>query len=515
MEKVYDIESFSFKIYRAIPGLITIILITSPLWATLLGFPQLVLYYVTFLAVFWLYKSFISSAAIVLGYNRMKSTLTVDWNKKLENINWDALPNKEDLPKSLDGFYMAIIIPFYKESYDVLSSTMDAIVKSEINKKRLLVVLGVEESGGPEALQHAERLKKEYSKHFRLLEYYIHPKDIPGEVKGINGANLRFAAKAFYQRLQEEKINPEHVFMLKYDSDLQVHPKLIAALGFKYLITPDRKHAFYSPAIMLYSNNYWDVPILIRVFSGSLTLALLSEWVTAKRNKQSFSCYGFNYQLLHEIDYWDPKIGVDDTAFFWNAYLCSNGKFRGEEVYIPTYSDAVQSNTVVGTHLVLYKQLLRWGWGVIVYPMTMQGLLRNKKISIHEKMRSITELVRAYNMWVTIAFLLTFGIPLVVLLNNSFSFQSIAHVLPRIVSYVLSFSLVGLLPSRWALEAFYGAPPKSKGKLFHFWHYLEQLLLTINALTFGFLPHIQAQVEMMLGKHKKAHLVTPKYRANK
>jgi len=372
-------------------------------------------------------------------------------------------------------------------------------------------VYAVEESGGVFALENAQRIIAEYAGEFADIRFYIHPMGMAGEAVGIAGPNLSWASRHYVADLQAENKNLADYLVIKFDCDMQISPKFLSNYVHTYLTMPNRYKAFYAPAVMLYSNNYWEVPVLMRVFSGVLTLALMSEWVVAKKQKQSFSAYGFNLKLLHEIDYWDPMIGVDDTGFYWRAYLSLDGEFRGEEFYSPCFNDAVQAETYFKTHVVQYKVLRRWGWGAIVYPMTIQGIINNNKIPFLSKVASMGEMFRVYNLYSTIAFLLTFSIPLIVLMNPDFSLYSSAHVLPKIISWLLTMSMIGLIPSRWVLEGLYGRPPKKLGMLFFFWHFAEQLMLIVFSLTLGFFPYLQAQIEMMFGK-SMTFLVTPKMR---
>ena len=511
MKQTYDFNSLSFKYIRIIPGLITFILLLSPIWATLIGRPQLVLYYVAFLSVYWFYKTILTSIGNIIGYRRYTRALHLPWDDMIKHLEWDKLPNPEQLPKSYNDLKLVILIPFYKEPYEVLKGTMESIKNSTFDLRKVTVVFGVEMSAGEPAAENARRLEKEYAHEFDGFHYYFHPRDIPGEAVGIAGPNLSWAAREYVKELQSKGKNLLDYAVIKYDSDMQIHPKFLSNYIHTYLVTPDRYHSFISPAVMLYSNNYWQVPVLMRVFSGALTLALMSEWVVTKKQKQSFSCYGFNLNLLHEIDYWDPMIGVDDTGFYWRAFLAFDGNFRGEEFYAPCYMDAVQAETYVKTHVVQYKVLRRWGWGAIVYPMTIQGISKSTKMSIGKKISSLMELFRVYNLYSTIAFLLSFSIPLITLFNPDFGLSSSAHVLPQIVSVLLTVSLFGLIPSRSTLEGFYGPPPKERGILFFLWHYVEQLMLVVFSLTLGFFPYLQAQFEMMLGK-SMTFIVTPKMR---
>ncbi len=511
MKRSYDLNSFSFKIVRVIPGFVTLFLLTAPIWATLLGYPELVLYYVAFLAVYWFYKTILTNIGNFVALRRYRRALDLDWDKMIASLNWDDLPDREQLPRSFEDLNAVVMIPFFKEEYAVLKETTEAIKNSTFDTKKITIVWCSEERGGEQPQIDIKRIIDEYSQYFKSMKVYVHPAGIPGEPIGIAAPNLNWGAKAYVKELLEAGEDLKNYIVIKYDSDLLIHKKFISNFVHTYLTVKDRYFAFFSPAIMLYANNYWQVPVLMRVFSGALTIALMSEWITAKRGKQSFSCFGFSLQLLHDIDYWDPLIGVDDTGFYWRAYLALDGKFRGEEFYAPAYSDAVQAEDYYKTHVVQYKQLRRWGWGAIVYPMTLQGIMANSKIKLRSKVSSIAELFRAYNLYTTIAFLLTFAIPIIALVNPDFGLSSSAHVLPKIISSILTLSLLGLLPSRWVLEELYGAPPAKYGKLFHLWHYFEQVMLMIFSLTLGFFPYLQAQIEMMLGKSMN-FIVTPKVR---
>ncbi len=70
MKHVYNFDSPFFKIVRVVPGFITLLLLFSPIWATLIGRPEIVLYYVAFLSVYWLYKTTITNLGNIVGFRR-------------------------------------------------------------------------------------------------------------------------------------------------------------------------------------------------------------------------------------------------------------------------------------------------------------------------------------------------------------------------------------------------------------------------------------------------------------
>jgi len=510
-QELYSTKSGFYKVFRTVPGVFLITFLASPLWATLLGIPQIIFYYVTFLSVFWLYKIIVSSVGMIVGYSRYKKAKAINWDEKLNEqiANWQNLHDIEDLPQSIDKLFHLVLIPVYKEPYEVLKRTFDAIINSKYDLKHIMVVIALEERAGAEAEARIKRIISEYKTYFKELTYILHPQDIPGEAIGIAGPNLNYAAQKYTAKLIKEGYNLKHIITTKFDSDTVISDDFFQQLTYKFLETKNRLNKFYSAAVVLYMNNYWRVPILMRIFSGLLSLVLLSEWVTDKSKKQSFSQYSFSLYTLDKIGYWDPEIGVDDTGFFWKAYIYLDGDFAGEEFYSSISMDAVEAEDSFKTHINQYKQMLRWGWGVIVFPIGFEGLLKNKKITIGKKLHKFILLFEVYIFWTTAVYFLTLSIPILLSLNRKYVFWGIGHTLPKITSFILTISMLGLLPSRFILEELYGPPPKEKGKLFFIFHYFEQLLLMVNAMIYNLIPYGQAQIEMMLGK-KRIYYVTDK-----
>ena len=121
----------------------------------------------------------------------------------------------------------------------------------------------------------------------------------------------------------------------------------MSAITYKYLNSFNRYHQFFSSAVHTFNNNIWRVPISVRAYSSSLTLAVLHGWTVMKNSKDTWSSYAVNLKTIVDVNYWCPDIENDDTAFYWNAKIRFNGDFTGEEVYIPTYNDAVENENYV------------------------------------------------------------------------------------------------------------------------------------------------------------------------
>lgn len=126
---------------------------------------------------------------------------------------------------------------------------------------------------------------------------------------------------------------------------------------------------------------------MVRVFSMSLTRIVLHGWTILKKSKDTCSSYAVNLKTVKDVDYWCPDIENDATTFYWNAKVRFDGDFSGEEVYVPTYNDAVENESYIKTHHSLYNQQHRWGWGIIVFPITLAGLYYNHDISLKKRLR--------------------------------------------------------------------------------------------------------------------------------
>jgi hypothetical protein len=485
-------------------------MVTSPFWTSLLGIYDILIIYLAFLATYILFKSTQQTISNIKGYRNMKKAKARDWVGQLKELNVKDLPDQNLLPQEKSDIRILMFIPMYKESFEYLDKIIKTIAEQDYPyMDKVIPVLAVEDRAGDKQKKIVERLKKKYIDRFEDIWIFYHPEGIPGEIVGDACANLRWAGIQASKHLQELGIDSKYVLFNKCDSDTRFHPKYLSALMYKYLTSEKRNNKFYSPAVLIYSNNYWKVPGLIRVFSASLTLGIINEWLTEKSQKQSFSCYCSNFRLLERIDFWDATTGAEDTYFFWNAFLFLNGDFRGESFWLPVTMDAVEGQTYVGAFKSLYKQQLRWGWGVLIMPMSIQGMIWNKKINLKQKFEKIFLLTRTYNFILTISTLLTFSMPLLSFLNEELEYSSVTYLLPKTISYMMTASLLFQIPSKYFLWKFYGAPPKNKSLLFKIWWWgFEHFLMFINVWTYYLLPRIQAQYEMTIGKKRKKFFVS-------
>jgi hypothetical protein len=495
-----DTPKLTRRIFEIIPGVFTWIFILSPLLVALLGIPNVLVFYVAFLMVYWMLRAIRFIFGLIIGSTRIKRDLNTDWIGKLKS----EFPDKY---KELNYVYLC---PTYREDYQLLRESALRMAESDFGEKKITLLMAIEEKYAEIQVESFKKIKAEFGHLYKEMICFVHPANISGEVAGVKGANINWATREYVKLIKSRGEDLNNYLLISVDSDWRPHPKFLSAIAYKYCTTPNPNQKFYASALHTFNNNLWRVPPLVRIFSSTLTIVILHNWVVSKRNSETFSGYIANLQTVHETEYWAPDIQNDDTAFYWNALIRYNGDFSGVEVYLPTYNDAVENETQFKTHQSLYKQQHRWGWGIIVFPITLAALFANKKIPPFKKFDILLSLVENRLFYLTVVYMLTFALPLLNIFSDQFSYSSAAYNLPNMLSGVMTSLMVLNLPIIYFRRQIHPAP-KDWTIFRHIWDYLETILMTINMLTFAFIPFIQAHTEMMIGKGaKKVLYVTDK-----
>jgi hypothetical protein len=252
----------------------------------------------------------------------------------------------------------------------------------------------------------------------------------------------------------------------------------------------------------------------MRIEANAVTLGVLSDWaINNGKMKKTFSAFSTSLQTLIDADYFNVYLGADDTIFYWRAFFARKGKFEGLCHYIPYSADAVEGKNYLDSHKSLYKQLLRWGWGAVDFPLSIKGFLINDgEIATVKKLHWALRHIQDRVILVNIVFLITFGFGIVTLVNPLVKQSSFAYSLPNIMSSILTITLVCLLPSTIYRMKLSSPVPKEWPFYKKILVFLEGPLIILNLLTFSFVPWIEAQTRMMFGTKMRDLYHTPKVR---
>ncbi|MBI4132453.1 MAG: glycosyltransferase family 2 protein [Candidatus Sungbacteria bacterium] len=498
-------------LYRAletIPGLLA--------WVTIAGIfvasrflPVAASFFVIAFDIYWLFKTVFLSLHLRAGYRQMQRHLKTDWLAKLQQLKTENY-NQELRTKNWHDIHHLIILPFYKESYEVMRHGLQAIAANSYPKDRMFIVLGVEERAGPDALAVAARLEHEFGGTFAKFLTVMHPADLPGELAG-KGSNETFAArKAKAELIDPAGITYERVIVSSFDSDTIVPPHYFAILTYHYLTAVKPLRSSYQP-IPVYSNNIWDAPAFSRVVAVSGTF-----WQTMQQSRPerlaTFSSHSMPLAALVGMDYWHVNIVSEDSRIFWQSLLFYDGDYRVVPLYYPVYMDANVAPTLFETAKNVYRQQRRWGWGVENVPYLLYGFLNNPKVPLRRKLYFSFNQLEGFWSWATNAMIIfLLGWLPILIGSDQFNTSLLAYNLPRVTRWIMSLAMVGLVTSAYISTRL--LPPRPPGHPIrkYAWMVLQWLLLPVTIMLFGSFPGLEAQTRLMLGKYM-GFWFTPKYR---
>ena len=509
-----DPKKKSDRLFLFIPGFMSWLMITMPIWLGL-TFPKVATFILTFIAIYWLYMAIIHAYGLIKGYKEYEKSLKVNWLQKVKNLEFDRLPNKKTLPDSYDDIKHILLIPTYKEPFEVLEPTFKAIMEQSIGKDKIIIVVGTEEAGKEIVGRALDKIKQKYKNKLPRMMQYIHPKGLPNEIVGVASPNRTWAAKHAVEQLKKEGIKVKNCIFTTLDSDAILHHHFLAAVTYYYLTDEKRYNRFYETAVHLFTNNIWEVPLLARIEATNLTLGLLSSWTTQSRLSETFACYSTALDTLIAADYWDVRF-IDDTIFYWRAFEARGGDFSAKYFHLPIYSDATGGENYVIAHKNLFKQLVRWGWGSVSTAIAFKMFFTKKltKLTTDQKLVWLYLKIERHLLVRTSVFLITFGFAILTFVNRNFRLQATTYGLPKIISIFLTAGVFMFIPLTYIRQKLYPVPPTFP-KWRKYTSLLEAPFAMINMLTYGLVPWLYAETMMMFGYLPKVTHYTEKVRTAK
>jgi len=481
-------ERILYRCLEMLPGFISWITIALALLLSWLA-PVVVAIFIIVFDFFWLFRISYLSFHQLSSYRQMKRNLETDWLMKLRNFktkNWEEI-------------YHLVIFPMYKEGVEIVRPSVLSLAEAKYPKDKMIVVLATEERAGEAARAVAGKIAKEFGKTFFYFLVTCHPKDITGEVAG-KGSNEAWAIKEAKEKIITPfKIPAEKIIVSAFDIDTRPYPQYFANLAWNFLNAKNPLKSSYQP-IPVYNNNIWEAPAFSRVIASSGTFWQMMQ---QERPEQlvTYSAHSMPYKAMEEVGY-PANIVSDDSRIFWRAYFFYDGDYRVIPLHYPVSMDAVMAGSLFKTAVNQYKQQRRWAWGCIEIPYIIYGFLKNKKISLREKVRHTLVILDGFWSWSVSALLIFFlgWLPLM-LGGQDFQVSVLSYNLPRLTSYIMTVAMIGMIVS--AITSLLLLPPKPKeyGRWKNLSMLLQWLLLPVTLILFGSFPSLDAQTRLILGKY--------------
>lgn len=502
-------RDFRYRLFEILPGALSWTILSTPIVLAFLS-PNLAAYFVIFYLLVWFVRAIVLYIRALQGWRTVNQHKKLPWeelNADLENLSprttgaprWHArnlarveahIGNKRIRPSQI---YHGIIIAFWNESRDVVEPTVESVLASKHDHKKIILLLAYEERGGAEVKKTATDLVKKYGSRVFYAEAVEHTL-APGEVAG-KGANITNAGRRLKVILEENGIEPLHVLVTTLDSDNRPDPNYLGALTYTYCSTEEPKHASYQP-VPMFLNNIWDAPAPMRVIATGNTFwnVTLSMRPHMLRN---FSSHAQPMAALIDTDFWSVRTIVEDGHQFWRTFFRYDGKHEAFPIYTPIYQDAVLTDSYRKTLKAQFIQIRRWAYGAsdVAY-FANQALFKKNNIPWRRLPAKFFRLLEGHVSWATA--------PLILLLaaypSLFFNPQSyLANQLPHLASNLQRIAMVGILISLYL--SMRSLPPKPARYKRHrnVWMVIQWVYLPITSILYSAFAALNSQTRLMFG----------------
>ena len=486
------LSQFGARLFEAAPGLVTWILILAPAWIPIifqLPGALAVAAAVLVFDVYWLFRSITVVTGVYSTLWRMRRDMAKDW------LAICLLDQKAGLTDPLQYYHLSII-PTYTEPYHVLERTVRAIVDSNYPAELKLVGIITRETDKP-GWENVARLKAKFGGQLRGF-YHIKDPLEPGIVVGKSAA-MNWGGRWMVRVLTEEGFNLDQVLITDLDSDYRVHPQYFAWISAHHARTPLRDYVIWQP-VPLFHNNYWQVPMAVRIMSAST-----SQWQMFLHSRPhrlvAFSSYTCSLEFVRRVGYWDKDVIPEDSRFYWKAFFTFGKRFSVKSVYLPIYGDSPNSRDYASTHMSQYNQIKRWAWGITDVPYVLARLFKHPEIPLILRVRRFMNLLLNHINWIFLPLLLMFGASVPIWVSVDFSLTDLGQTLWSYSGILLSTTLstvVFFLYFEILLQ-----PPKPKD--WPLWKrggvYVQYFAYPIVGLVLSVLPALEAHTRLLFGRY--------------
>lgn len=513
-------KSRRYRAYEILPGALSWTILLAPVLLSLINASITAIIIIAYFLL-WFVRAIGLNVRVLQGYNTMQRHQKYDWlcmNDELENLE-ASKPSKtipkwhqevirrvsqEPTPLKPSEIVHVAIIANWNEGREILEPTLQSLLDSSYDARKLIVFLAYEERGGPEVEARNKQLVQDYQKHFRYMDATKHI-DGPNEVIG-KGGNITHSARVLEKYLKQEGIDPNTVIVTTLDADNRPHKHYFQALNYTVAASVDPLRVSYQP-VPSYTNNIWDAPAPMRVIAtgNSFWNLVLSLRPHMLRN---FSSHAQSMQALIDMDFWSVRTVVEDGHQFWRSYFKFDGNYEVYPIYLPIYQDAVLSDTYTKTFKAQFIQLRRWAYGAsdIAYVADKAFYTPNKAPRL-DRFFKFMRLLEGHISWATSPLILAFAAFVPVFFNSE---SYTANQLPIIASRIQTVALAGIFITFFL--SFKTLPPKPARYKRHrsFFMVIQWVLLPVTTILYNALAALTSQTRLMFGRYLEKFDLTQK-----
>ncbi|MEI7632452.1 MAG: glycosyltransferase family 2 protein [bacterium] len=509
----------SYRFFEMLPGMLSWTILILPFVIALTNV-RLAAYLMIGYLLLWFLKAIALNIRVIQGFRTLKQHEKIKWQHLIDDVvlgevtelkapKWHATNIKRivDTPNGIHPREVihAVIVATYNEVREVLEPTIAAVLSSDFDPKKIILLLAYEERGGESVDIQAKQLIEDYKDNFLYAEAVKHPDGMPNEVIG-KGGNITFAGRRLQQIIEQKGIDPKQVLVTTLDSDNRPHPQYFAGLTYVFGVCYNPSNLSFQP-IPMFTNNIWDVPALMRVIATSNSFWMLVQSLRPHMLR-NFSAHAQPLDALIKTDFWSTRTIVEDGHQFYRSYFAFDGHHEVVPIFLPIYQDAVLAKGYRRTLKAQFIQMRRWAWGAsdIAY-VAHKGFLTKNNMNKTDITFKFLRLLEGHISWATSPLILLYG----ALLPSLFHSKNLLAVqLPLIASNIETIALSTILLSMFL--SFKILPPKpARYKNHHnVLMVLQWVLLPVTTICYSSFAAIYSQTRLMLGRYIGAFDVTEK-----
>ena len=177
-------ERIVYRLLEIIPG--------SLVWLTFgsivvgsIYIPVATITFVILFDLYWFLRTIYLTWHLRTSFKTLRAHARIDWTKKLDMLDLSGHPL--GVRNWRTDVWHLVILPYYKESYEIIRNTCLMLLQASYSSKRLIVVLSGESRAGAEMEAKGKRIAEEFGSKFGKFLFTVH-QDKSGELAG-KGAN--------------------------------------------------------------------------------------------------------------------------------------------------------------------------------------------------------------------------------------------------------------------------------------------------------------------------------------
>ena len=214
------------------------------------------------------------------------------------------------------------------------------------------------EQGEKEAPEKAAKLIEFFADAFHEIVFTLHPKGIPGEIRG-KSSNTAWAAKEMISCNNGPL--PNQVFTVM-DADTCFAADYFEAISCYYASAGENERdlIFFSTPT-LFDRNADKVPFLVRAYDMQWSMGVLSNYYPFSVKQAPCSAYSMSANLSYGIGLWDVDAGAigEDLHMFLKCFYSTQGQMKVQPIFSPASQCNIEGGNYWKTITARYTQSKR------------------------------------------------------------------------------------------------------------------------------------------------------------